>query len=41
MDEKKVREGEETNKEGPTRGKLLQFAGKMRANRLGGNLLNA
>ena len=41
MDQKKVREGEETKKEGPTRGKLLQFAGKMRAKGLGGDLLNA
>jgi hypothetical protein len=34
------KEGEEKKKEVPTRGKLLQFAGKMRAKGLGGDPLN-
>jgi hypothetical protein len=38
---KSASEGEEKKKDVPSRGKLLQFAGKMRANHLGGDLLNA
>ncbi|QNI32817.1 site-specific integrase [Alloacidobacterium dinghuense] len=40
MERRSASEGEEKKKEVPPRGKLLQFAGKMRANSLGGNLLN-
>ena len=40
MERRSASEGEEKKKEVPSRGKLLQFAGKMRANGLGGNLLN-
>ncbi len=36
-----TKEGEETTIEATPRGKLLQFAGKMRANDLGGSKLNA
>ncbi len=41
MDQKKGMKGEEKKTEVATRGKLLQFAGKMRANELGGGKLNA
>ena len=41
MERRSASEGEEKKKEVPPRGKLLQFAGKMRANGLGGDLLNA
>jgi len=41
MDEKNTQEGEEKQPSAPLRGKILQFAGKMRANGLGGNGLNA
>lgn len=36
-----VREGVDSKVEAPSRGKVLPFAGKMRANGLGGDLLNA
>jgi hypothetical protein len=36
-----VREGVDSKVEAPSRAKILPFAGKMRANGLGGDLLNA
>jgi hypothetical protein len=41
IERRSAKEGEEKKKEVPTRGKLLQFAGKMRAKGLGGDPLNS
>jgi hypothetical protein len=41
MEQKNNTEGEEKQPSTPLRGKILQFAGKMRANGLGGKHLNA
>jgi hypothetical protein len=40
MEEKNTKEAEEKGPTRQMRGKILQFAGKMRANGLGGGLLN-